>query len=416
MKAPTLSRSSTAAFVILIYLFLFIIGYKAGEFGDDYFWYTWSGHMYCNGLSEAYGSGTNYMPLIQYVLFIYGKLMGGLYEIKKYTTLLKCFPLLFEFIGIWYVYKLLDKKIPFLFLLLVNVLNLGYIYISLIWGQFDAVLATLNFIAFYYAYKQRLTLSFVFYVLALNMKVQAVVIMPVIGFFYLDNILDSKKLSSVIQPLFAAIVVQVLLLLPFAWGEGGLGKIIEVFTTSVGMYPYVSLNATNIWDVIFYPTDPLLVKDTVPLIAGISYKTSGLIMFCIASFFALLPLLKILIQKLQGRNPVMLSLDKLLLICAILYMSFFFFNTEMHERYVHPAFIFIMAYSFLKRKYLLYISFSVVNFLILERVMQWLRLNNYHTVLFTPVVLATVLGVLLLYTYYLLYRKESVSMVTTINN
>jgi hypothetical protein len=42
----------------------------------------------------------------------------------------------------------------------------------------------------------------------------------------------------------------------------------------------------------------------------------------------------------------------------------------MHERYSHPAFLFIIAYSFLRKSYYLYMIFSIAYFLNLEKALR----------------------------------------------
>ena len=355
------------------------------------------------------------MPLVQYLLYAYGKLAGSASAIEQQVGVLKIFGLLFDFVGIWYVYKYLNKVVPFIELLLINILNLAFIYNSVIWGQFDAVLAAFNFIAVYYALKGKMTMSAAFFMLAFNMKVQAVVLLPVIGIFYLWNIADKKTLKSIVYPLLSMVVVQLVFLLPFLDNTEQLDMIFNVVVGSVDNHPAVSLNAYNIWHLLIRSGDPFYIHDSTVFLAGISYKTVGLALFFLTSFVALFQLLKNLALKLAGKPVNGIEKHKLLLICALLYLLFFYFNTQMHERYSHPAFLFIIAYAFYKRKFLIYTLFSLVYFLSLERVMQWLSLKNYNIAIFDTRVLALVYGFIIVYMFYLLYRRDFSEDLSTIS-
>jgi len=402
-----ISKAGTAIVTILLFVFLCIAGVQTWEFTDSYFWDAWSVHIYRFGLSDAYHSGTNYMPMLQYVLYVFGRWVGDADEIWHHLTYLKIFAIAFDFIGLWYVYKFLGNRISFIALLIINVLNLAFIYDSVIWGQFDAVLSALNYIAVYYAFKGQMNMSAAFYMMAFNMKVQAVILLPVLGFFYIINIVEQKNWKAIIYPLIVMVVVQFVFLLPFIHSVDELKRIWAVLVTSVDNYPMVSMYAYNIWYLIYPGAELHNMPDSELLIWGLSCKTVGLALFFMSSFVALYPLLKILLQKVSGKKVQMIAKHKLWIICALLYLLFFYFNTQMHERYSHPAFLFIISYAFYNKKYLVYVLFSIVFFLSLESLMHWLALNNYHTAIFDARVLAIIYGVIIFYLFYLLYKKDN---------
>ncbi len=407
MQLQPANRPALSVIIPLSFLLLCLFGTTIPEFPDKYYWETWGSYIYLHGLPDAYGSGTNYMPLVQYLLYVYGKLAGSIDAIHRQIGVLKVFALLFDFIGIWYVYKYLGRRWPFVELLLINILNIAFIYNSVIWGQFDAVLSTLNFIAVYYALKGEMSKSTAFFMLAFNMKVQAVVLLPVIGVFYLLHIADKRSLKAAVNPLLSMAVMQLVFLLPFLGNTGRVKAIIDVVVGSVGHHPTLSLKAYNLWHLLPVSGDPFYIHDSTVLWSDMSCKVVGLTLFFVSSFFALLPLLKSLVLKVAGKEKGLLEKDKIMLICALLYLLFFFFNTQMHERYSHPAFLFIIAHAFYKRKFLVYTLFSLAYFLSLESVMKWMELKNYHTAIFDPRVLALVYGIIIVYLFYLLYRKTS---------
>ena len=96
----------------------------------------------------------------------------------------------------------------------------------------------------------------------------------------------------------------------------------------------------------------------------------------------------------------------------MVYMLFYFFNTEIHERYCHPAFIFITAMAFFTGDFIIYILFSIMYFLTLEFSMQFLKLNNYETMLFNLKILATINAFIILYLARNIYKHYKISMLT----
>jgi len=68
--------------------------------------------------------------------------------------------------------------------------------------------------------------------------------------------------------------------------------------------------------------------------------------------------------------------EKIWLTAALIGLIFFFFNTQMHERYSHYAFIFITVYAFSKRHYIPYILFSIAYLLNLDAVLEWFHKDD----------------------------------------
>ena len=115
---------------------------------------------------------------------------------------------------------------------------------------------------------------------------------------------------------------------------------------------------------------------------GISYKSWSLFMFFTTSGIALLPLAKLGYLSIVNRTELNVPLDKILIVCTIIPLLFFYFNTQMHERYTHPAFIFLIAYSLRKKKPLIAIVGCLAYFLNLEDVLRFMKLDNYGTLIF----------------------------------
>lgn len=401
------SRTQKAFLLLFVFSFLSLLfPYLPGHEGDNGLWAGWSWHIRTYGLGKAYGSGTNYLPLYQWVMWIYGLLVGNPDHIGLRIGYLRCFTLVFDFIGLWYAWKWMDRRVDGVFFLLFNLLNIAYSYNTVIWGQVDGIMATLVFVSLYYAHKQKLVLSGVLFLLAMNMKLQSIIFLPLWGLLFLYVLFQQRRWITVLYTLAAAAVVQLLILLPFLLQKGAVAQIWDVVTHSVDLYPRVSMNAYNIWYWLC-SGNPWDVKDSAAFVAGLSYKNTGLLLFCGAGLAALWPLLREVVKAMKGR-PTAISRQTIWLSGALVSLVFFFLNTQMHERYCHPAFIFIAAWCFDTKKFWPYLLFSLAYFLNLEGVLQFMKLPNYHTVIFHPRFVGGLFMMLLVYLYYQLYKKSIV--------
>lgn len=349
---------------------------------DVYLFTEWAVHIFKHGLPQAYDAEINtYMPLYQYVLYGFGKLCGSEEAIRQNFNYSRIVTLFFDFAGLWYVYKWIDKRVGYHFLVLLGMLNVAYSYNTVIWGQVDAVSSGLAFISIYYGFNKKPLASALFLLLALNMKLQMIVFVPIWGLLYLYNIIETRSWKTFLFPLLVLAIGQVILLTPFMFYEKGLEQVYNAVFTSVGQFPKVSAFAFNMWYWIC-PQGPVNVLDSEIFIMGLSYKHVGLLLFFCSSFLVMLPLITGVLKRLSGKSHLWPLKQHLWLVCALIPLFFFFFNTQMHERYCHPAFIFITASAFFTGYWLPYIFFSVAYLLNLERVMMSLGLNNYSVFVF----------------------------------
>lgn len=398
------------AIVVFLFILLALVSAHTGGFWFDIKCFNdWSLHIFKNGLDHAYGTWNNYMPVYQYVMWMYGKIAGSEKEIGHFIHHLKMFTILFDFLGLWFVYKWIDKKTDFFLLLLFNMLNIAFVYNTVVWGQVDSIFTAMVFASLYYAYDRKMVLSALWFVFAINMKLQAIVFLPILGLIYLYIIAERKSIKQVLAAIMAIAVCQALLLWPFMTVDGGWELFWKVVTSADNTYPRIAGGAYNFWYFIV-KGNPSDIEDSTILMAGLTYKRAGLLLFFASSFIAMWPLLKNVFRKLAGRaGSEIISKERLWLICALVPVLFMYFCTQMHERYCHPAFIFIVAYSFYTGRVVPYILFSVAYFINLEVQMRWLWLEDaYNTALvFKPQFTASVYGILILYLFVRLYGKDS---------
>lgn len=402
-----ISRRYRAA--ILLLLFFFLLSFTPGLRGlgpDMDCWRDWTLYIYNHGLCNAYNSKTNYTPLFQYFMWLFSLLQDSEGAVKHYIGYLRFFPLLFEFIGLWLVWEWLGRKTDYLVILLISLFNVGYSYNTMFWGQVDSIMPAFAFAALLLLHRGRPVLSGVMMVLALNMKLQALPFIPLWGLLLLVYFVLHGRWLRLLWTVLAIAGAQALLVLPFAFGEGGLRKVWDTIVNIPDTFPALTMNAYNVWYWLV-PNLDWNVTDTSGSVLGITYLRFGLLCFCLSALAAFIPLLMGMIKQLRQKaagSILPLSRELIWLTAAQLPILFFFFNTRMHERYAHPAFIFLTAYAFHTRRFGLLVVFSLAYFFNVEKIMAWYELPKYSTLVFEPPFVAALFGLVICGIYFRLYQ------------
>ncbi|MEO6834023.1 MAG: hypothetical protein ABI378_15150 [Chitinophagaceae bacterium] len=400
------NRKENIIVTLLLFLTLAILSSNIPGFEWDVScWKNWTINIHQNGLAHAYKGGTDYMPLYQYVMFLFGNLAGSTENIEKHIGGIRVFTLMFDFAGIYLIYRWTKDRLSYLGVLLFTALNMGYMYNTLLWFQVDGIVASLFFAALFFVQNKRILWSTFFLVLALNMKLQTLALIPVWGLLVLFFIVSNRRWWLFLLIPLVMLATQFIILIPF--GMEGTKGLLEVVQRAVGMFPKITLSADNIWNLLL-GNDRAYHLDS-ELWAGLPFRQWGLILFFFSSFFALFPLLQILFLKTVGRlKASAIPKEIVWLSAALVALLFFFCNTEMHERYCHPALIFIAAYSLYSRRYWPYILFSIAYFLNLEWVLRYLNLNNYGTLLFDQQFVALLFTGVLALLFFDLFKARQV--------
>jgi Gpi18-like mannosyltransferase len=325
---------------------------------------------------------------------------------------LKHFSLPFHFLTGYFVACLLFEKQKDLYQVLFKtiffVFHIVFIYNSMIWGQVDTISACFMFLAVVYGFWQKPFLALFWTLLAINMKLQAVIIVPIVILLCAPSLSQAKKWPYLVFRIGCLVAAQCLLLMPFILA-GNVYEVWRVAVQSVGKFPAVSFNAFNLWELILWEhTDVLsnLADDTV--VFGMSYKQWGLAFFFTLSAGLLWPIARwsFLNVKKETTNP--LRLEVVLLASALVCLIFFYVNTQMHERYSHPAFVFLITYGLVSGRFWATIPCSLAYLLNMEAVITYFDLDNYSTLIFDRRFIAVLytLGMLLLIADYRRLLKE----------
>lgn len=397
------SRQQLICTLLLFFLMLLLVP-QAGYDGDMYYWVKWATYIFEHQLGDVYEvSDNNYNPLYHYILWLYGHLMGSTEKIVYYRHWLKGFTLVFDFAGaIWAASLVADRSKRFGLSLLL-LLNIGYLYDTLIWIQVDSIYTFFSFGAIVLAARRHTVGSVLLFVLALAAKTQAIIFLPPLLLLWAP--VWWVRPARLVQAGLAGAGIATLLLSPFIWWSwtNHLPRIIEINRTANEVYPRLSMNAFNIWYLITSYDVLDRVPDLLPF-AGLTYRSWGLIFFMTASAITLLPLLVASWQTLRTSKAPPPSLALVLLTSGCIPLLFTFFNTQMHERYWHAAVLFLAAYGFVRRDYLPYVLVSVAYFLHLERALQYLKLMNYGILVFQPKFIASLFASLIVLVVLKIYR------------
>ncbi|MCB0428867.1 MAG: hypothetical protein H6585_02695 [Flavobacteriales bacterium] len=365
---------------LLLFTFGLVIIPHGGHEWDMRCWARWAEYISGNGLGNVYESGSDYPPVVYYLLVAYNAFLGNPEKTYQRVYYLKYAALLFHFISGFVLALLIKKKGDsperMIYLVLFYLLNIAVLYNTVIWGQFDVIQTCLVFTSCYFAYRQQVVPSLIFLVIAINFKIQAAIFFPAIGLMLLPVLSRSFSLKNFGTWIGVILSTQLLLLSPFI-ASGSLNRVWTITTESFGKYPFVSMNAFNVWDLILSGN---LIEIPDRLIAhGLSYKNWGLLMFFTTSAVALFPLLRTVYNTIRQKSAVQVPLEMFLLTCGIIPLLFFYFNTQMHERYSHSACIFLVAHALYTKKPWMAVIGCLAYILNLELVLKFMGLENYDT-------------------------------------
>ncbi len=371
-------------------------------------WINWSDTIRQHGLRNVYDGGTNYLPVYHYVLWAFSKFAPDRDFLVQFSYILRYFTLIVEMLGLWILYLWSGKRISFACILTISLLNPAFIYNNLIWGQVDGMLATLAIASLYFVYNRNYISGALLLCVMLNFKLQGIIFIPLYFLILLAQTSLRQWPKVILTSFLTLTATQVVILLPFMSKPGGVQQILHTLNSLIGYVPKVSSLAFNFWSLSLGAAADT-TPDHLPVFAGISYQQTGLYLFLSASFLTLFPLIRfVYLKQIMKRTTGELPKETVWSSAALLTLSFFYFNTQMHERYCHPALIFIAALFFNDRKYwLIYLLFSFAYLMNLEFVLRWLELNNYdHSWLFDRTLIASLFGGTIILLWIALFKQS----------
>lgn len=400
LEAGMKDLTNTRLGLLLLFVLLVIIMPHRHSETDFEFWTNWAVAIHRYGLLNVYEtSNCDYHPIFLYVLYLYDLIQGSEQLIIANINHIKIFGLIFDFLPIVVLcafrQKLVTERIPWLFLLL----NIAYLFNSMIWGQVDSVHTNLCFLALLVAFANPVLSGFLF-AFALGTKLQAIIFLPLLCMIW---IYSARNIKTWLMLVFTIIATLFLIYLPFI-AAGKMSQVLHVISSAVGRYPVISIGAFNIWYLI--TSGDLGSTPDSGTYFILSYKQWGLLLFFLASAFLLLPLFFRLIRYRKAGQTIDDGTRKMLMLTAgLVALCFFYFNTQMHERYASPILIFFFFYGVYSKNYILYILASISYFLTLDKCFpDYLPIIHYK-IIFASKIIAIWYTITLVYGLYEFFRQ-----------
>ncbi len=411
MQLRWLHKDATRYYILfgLVYLgFLFVLP-DAGY--DKYFWITWTQDILNNGLGNVYlNEQVNNQPLILFLLKVFSLFQHNADAVGLISVnWLKALVLPFDFLTLTAVIHILRRTGKPMMGFFVFFLNPAFWYNTVIWGQVDTIHTFFALAALVYAERGHWKWSLVLMLIAINFKLQAVIFLPLVLILCLPFI-RHRGWRFLAFHLLAIAGIQVLILLPFALSGNLVETVHALFSRSVDRYPTLSRNAYNLW--YYLVNDPFHFSDA-RTVFHVPLKYWGMAMFFSASGMVLLPLFLAVNNRAFENLKRNERLGTIFQVAALVTLAFFLFNTQMHERYIHPAVLFSGLFMILTHRPLVFMFVSVGYLLNMEAVMQFLRyydgliglrIDYGNYLIFSPEFIATIFMVAFLWGSFEFYR------------
>jgi hypothetical protein len=100
--------------------------------------------------------------------------------------------------------------------------------------------------------------------------------------------------------------------------------------------------------------------------------------------------------------------EQFMLSAALVAVIFFFFPTQMHERYSHPALLFAGAYFVISKRWVIFLFISYAYIMNLESLDKCWKLDNYKTFAFDARLISVLYAISLVYGTYRLYKDYGI--------
>lgn len=294
-----------------------------------------------NDLPHFYNSAgfVDYPPAYIYVLYVVAKaakIFGFINSSWAYTLAIKLPPMAADVVTAYFIYKLGAEKLSEKWRLLlagIYLFNPLVILNSALWGQVDSFFTMLIAAALLLLIRNNLPWSAVLYAVAILMKPQGIIFLPVLFF----ELVRRRKVMNFVKCFLYALAAGVIIILPFSFSQHPLW-IFKLILNTASSYKGASINAFNLFALL----GANWKEDTLTLFI-FSYSTWGFIFIVLTTLFSWFLYIK-------GKGEALPLLTSILLITGV-----FMLSSKMHERYMYPALaLSLMAFVFLKDRRILW--------------------------------------------------------------
>lgn len=319
----------------------------------------WALRAFRGGFANFYSPDTftDYPPGYIYVLYIIGALLDK-FQIDAFSglgmLLLRMPSLLCDLFAGALLYiigeKHLNRQSGLLFFV-AYLFNPAVILNSVVWGQVDSILALIVIALCILLLEGKIVPAGFVFVAGLLFKPQMLIFAPLLlyGIYEYEILKFSnwKKFFKDLSGGLLAIACLFLGMMPF-----GISNVIPQYTDTLSSYPYVSVNAYNLWAMLGLNWNSQ--NDTL---LGITYATWGTIAIVILTIVS-----AIIFEMLRRKNRK----ERYVLTGAFLITTTFLLSVRMHERYLYPVMLLLLftaIYSKKKAYWWVYLAVAFTHFL-----------------------------------------------------
>ncbi|HIT85505.1 MAG TPA: glycosyltransferase family 39 protein [Candidatus Ornithomonoglobus intestinigallinarum] len=352
---------------------------------------AWSDMVFDGGFGNFYSSDafTDYPPGYMYVLYLIGAVRSVFSpQDGSLWLLLKLPAIICDLAAGLLIYKIARRKFntgissaaagAYL-------LNPAVILNSSLWGQVDGVYTLFILLMLYFLTNRDTVKSYFAFAVCIFIKPQSFIFTPLLIFGIIENVFlpkfDRIKFIKNLLWGLGAIALIVLLALPF-----GLKNVTEQYTETLASYPYLTVNAFNLWGAL-----------------GQNWTELGSVMSVVNYFILALIVAYTAYVFFKTKNE-----GRYYFCGALLSFAVFMLSAKMHDRYAFPAMALLLTaflYMSSPRGFIVYALSTLTQFFNTAWVLFIYEqdINKYFK---SPVIVAASLINLAFFAYCLAYAQK----------
>lgn len=313
----------------------------------------WASRVYSEGFANFYSpdSFTDYPPGYMYILYVLGAIMSAFqmqYLSGASLLLLRLPAILCDIASGYLVYRISGKYLSErsgLILTAAYLFNPAVFINSSMWGQVDAVFTLAVLLICLLLTEGKTIPAYFVFALGILLKPQTLIFTPLILFGIYEHVFargfDVNIFWKNLLCGIGAIGGMLLVSLPF-----GLEKVLAQYTTTLGSYPYISVNAYNFWSLW-----GLNWSSQDKKFLFMTFEQLGTVIIILLTILSAL----IFLRKIQCKERYFVS-------GAFIVLTMFLFSVRMHERYLFPVMILLLFTYIMSRKRQYLIAYIVLSF------------------------------------------------------
>lgn len=337
---------------------LILAGHYEGHKTDMNCFLGWADMIYDNGISNFYhlDAFTDYPPGYMAILWVV-EAISRLFSIESYTVaarvMTKLVPILADLGAGYVIWRMAKEKFSegsSCLLAGLYVLSPIVLMDSSVWGQTDSVFTLCVLLTGWLCMKKKRIPAYFVFILGVFIKPQAIMFAPILIWTIIEQVFledfSWKKLGKDLLGGVCAIASFFVASIPF-----GVGAVVKQYMETMGQYEYATVNAYNFW--------ALMGKNWVgqdEIFLGMPMKIWGMFAIPIAVILSGYAFYRL--KKKNDESRYFVSM-------VVVIITMFLFSVRMHERYMFPAVVLLLAAFLVKptrEMFAVYAGFSFLQY------------------------------------------------------